>query len=206
MSRLYGKRMTGNRPAQPRRQASPDNGVGQRGFTLIECMIVLAILGIIVGIASNSLVDILPRHRLKSAAMDVRQDILKARMEAVKRSSFCTMAFNQNLGGTTWDYIIFEDTNGTADLEYQSNETLLVKRNMDEYKSGVRIDTSASGTGGDGVSFGDNGSGDPAMGFNYRGLPRNSAMLSGSGAVFLTNNRGETRRISVNPAGLVVIE
>jgi prepilin-type N-terminal cleavage/methylation domain-containing protein len=177
----------------------------QVGLTMIECMIVLAIVGIIVGVAGTSLMNILPRHRLNSAASEVRQDILQARMEAVKSSSFCTLVFDQSVGGTTFDYIVFQDSNGTADLEYQAGEPVLLRGDMSNYKSGVRIDTSANGTGGDGVSFGNNDDGKPVLGFNYRGLPRDNSKNFGSGSVFLTNDRGEVKQIQVNPTGRVVI-
>ena len=149
--------------------------------------------------------NILDRHRLQSAASDVRQNLLQARMEAVKSSSFCTLVFDQSVNGTTWDYIVFQDNNGTVDLEYQDGEPILVRVDLSDYKSGVRIDTNAKGTGGDGISFGNNDVGKPALGFNLRGLPRDKAMNFGSGSVFLTNDKGDVMEIQVDPTGRVVI-
>ncbi|MBI3595961.1 MAG: GspH/FimT family pseudopilin [Nitrospirae bacterium] len=55
----------------------------QQGFTLTELLIVMAITGILSGLASVSFISQLPHHRLNSAARDVVSDLRWARQLAL---------------------------------------------------------------------------------------------------------------------------
>lgn len=57
-----------------------------KGFTLLELMIVVAILGILVSIAFPSYQRLLERNRLKEAAEALKSDMQLARTESIKRS------------------------------------------------------------------------------------------------------------------------
>jgi type IV fimbrial biogenesis protein FimT len=58
-----------------------------RGFTIIELMIVLVMVGVMVGLAAPSMRDLLVRTRLKSAASDLHTSLMLARSEAIKRNA-----------------------------------------------------------------------------------------------------------------------
>lgn len=62
------------------------NRQNNAGFTLLEAMIVVAILGILSAIAIPSFQDTIERSRLKQAVEGLKSDMQFARTEAIKRS------------------------------------------------------------------------------------------------------------------------
>lgn len=65
---------------------------GQKGFTLIELMIVIAIIAIVLSLAVPSFNDFFEKNRLKRAAEDVYGLVTKARAEGVVRSADMSVA------------------------------------------------------------------------------------------------------------------
>jgi type IV fimbrial biogenesis protein FimT len=83
-------------------------GDGPVGFTLVELLLVIAILLALAAVATPNLSDWASNQRLKSAARDVVTHFQYARLEAVKRST--TIALTFNYGGPGDDnYTVFVD-------------------------------------------------------------------------------------------------
>lgn len=70
----------------------------QRGFSLIELMIVVSIIGVLATIAAPSLRSLAAGQRVKMAAFDLYTDLTLARSEAIKRNANVTITRN----GTNW--------------------------------------------------------------------------------------------------------
>ncbi len=72
------------------------NGVktARCGFTVIELLVVLAVMGLTIGVAVPSFLSWLPGLRLSSAARQVATDLQLARMRAISQNSATTVTFN----------------------------------------------------------------------------------------------------------------
>lgn len=99
----------------------------QIGFTLIELMITIAVLGVVISLAAPSFRALLASNRAYSASMDISSALMHARSEAVRRATRITVCKSSDTGnasptcnsGTTWGsgWLIFVDgaTAGTVD-------------------------------------------------------------------------------------------
>jgi type IV fimbrial biogenesis protein FimT len=64
----------------------------ERGFTLVEAMVVVAILAVVVGIGAPEFSRFIADQRLRATATDLVASLLVARSEAIKRNADVTLA------------------------------------------------------------------------------------------------------------------
>jgi len=89
------------------------------GFTLLEMLITLSILGILAVMAVPSLMDTVNRMAVTSASRSINTALSLARSEAVKRGrnvAICPSASGTDCAAGSWSagWIVFVDANGDA--------------------------------------------------------------------------------------------
>jgi prepilin-type N-terminal cleavage/methylation domain-containing protein len=173
----------------------------KNGFTLIELLITFVILGIATSIAIPGFSRWMPAYRLKSAARDVFSNFQLAKLTSIRSNSYCAITFNQAIGGTNYDYVVYVDSDNY--LEYDAGEDIITKVLWTDYK-GVSFDITQGG--GDGLTFANNDDGLPSIAFTPTGLPKNNSGGFGAGSVFLTNPNGKAIKVVISSAGNIRIE
>jgi prepilin-type N-terminal cleavage/methylation domain-containing protein len=73
-----------------------------KGFTLIEMLTVIAILGILLAIAAPSFTVYFEKYRAKRAAETINAFFVNAKSEAIKRNTAVRAVFTVSGGGATW--------------------------------------------------------------------------------------------------------
>lgn len=196
---------------------------GQRGFTLVEVMMAVAILAIIGAIATPVLLQSLPNMRLRSAARDIYSAMMRTKVEAIQRGENVTLLFNSPLpggspGGT---YTMFVD-NGDNDSNNDGVDDVVGGVANNQVRDGaelllmtvtlpdrVTFDPAAADPDGnsDGVSFISNN----ALIFSPRGIPVNNTGGLGAGTVGLraVDANGVTvrqRSVTISNSGRVRVQ
>jgi prepilin-type N-terminal cleavage/methylation domain-containing protein len=70
------------------------NAPNNKGFTLIETLIIVIIIGILSAIAAPSYLGMLNRNKVNDALVKVRGALQEAQREAIRKSKTCTVTLN----------------------------------------------------------------------------------------------------------------
>ncbi len=89
-------------------------GQGEKGFSLVELMVTLAILGIMVGIATAAILTSMPEMRLNSAVRELLVDVRRARSAAAKEG---VPYFLCATGNTTYEVARIDDVDTATDCD-----------------------------------------------------------------------------------------
>ncbi len=178
----------------------------QRGFTLVEVIIVLVIIAILSAIALPLLSRYIPNMRLAGAARDIYSTMMQAKTEALQRSEDVTILFDS----PNKQYVMFLDNGaggGVANNRVRDGGEVAIITETPLPK-GISYDPAV---GGDGVTL----AGESLV-FTPRGIPVSATASPGSftlgaGTVGLraTDAAGVTirqRSVVVSSAGRITIQ
>ncbi len=149
----------------------------QKGFTLIELIIVIAVIGIMTAITIPNFLSWLPQYRLKSAARDLYSNMQRAKIGAIGSNKKWAIVFNA-------DARTYEVCSGKGpDNSWGGTNDVVKKIILSDYGSGV--------------TFGKGSASDPIGGtfgndFITYSSPKNVVVMNSrgtgnSGYVYLTN-------------------
>lgn len=169
---------------------------GEKGVTLIELAVVMAIVGIMALFMAPAIGEWLDNFRIRQAAREISSDLQFARMKAISTGQYCTVAFNAN------GYVIFPDYDKDLKLDAGNETNDILKVSLLE--PNISFDTAqGGGTGIDCPVV----NGQPAIAFDRSGLPRdNAGRLGNSASIYIQNTKNKKRQqITISPSGRISI-
>ncbi|MCJ7459104.1 MAG: GspH/FimT family pseudopilin [candidate division Zixibacteria bacterium] len=93
----------------------------QKGFSLIEMMIVVVLVGVMSALAVGKFDKFFRQQRLKSAGRDLRSDLRLARSYAVSRRAQYGIYFDQNAR----QYVLFKDVVNPSNYTYDVGDSVV---------------------------------------------------------------------------------
>lgn len=116
------------------------------GFSLLEVLVVMALLAVLLSLAVPDLLGVRQRHQMQSRAEHLQSSLMWARSEALRRQQRVTVCVRQanlahgagdgcDLAGT-WDqgWVVFVDNNGNA-LRDGSETVLMLEPALADFMS-----------------------------------------------------------------------
>jgi len=160
------------------------------GFTLVEIMVTIAVIGITLAFASPNIVSFIQNYRISTQTNNLLADLQLARNNSVSqgaRASVCTSTNGTTCSGSDWSAgrIVFVDANGNGAVDAATDTILRVSEALSTGNTIVATNLSTAGI----------------IQFRPSGL---ASGVTGGGATFkLCDDRTGAfgRTVSVSPTG-----
>jgi len=165
------------------------------GFTLVELMIVMSIIGILSSIAVPKFMGSLNRSRLTEASLDIFGTIQQSRTLAAKMNRNIVVAFDIGLG--TYTAFVNDDGTDTTDSDNDS-----IPDGAENWTVDLTEKVVARGEMPKNIILNSaNFNGNPFFMFDNKGLPYDNTGALTSGSVQVSNVTGSQRTISLLMSG-----
>ncbi len=167
-----------------------DREVKQRGFSIIELLIIIAIISIIMGVAYNWIINLVANQRLKNAADMLMNDLSKAKTMSVSGRYMWGVYLSPGENC----YLIFEDRDASCNITGTVNASCNYSGTADvvsrvDLPPGVVVDTGSS------------------VVFDRKGYPRNDGCGVGPVTITLRSTvTGSRRSIYITSFGRIRYE
>ncbi len=93
------------------------NKHNRNGFTLIEVIIVIAILGIGLAFAIPNIMDMGVKGQLRTAVRQLKDQMAQARITAIETNAQTLIAFDPFVDGVITSYQIVQDADGDCEID-----------------------------------------------------------------------------------------
>ncbi len=167
-----------------RRSTSPSPA--RAGFSLVELMVTVAVLGIIAAIATPSMVDMIDRKRAVGAVEEAYSLLHMARSEAIKQSRTTRVTMSEGAAGS-WLIGLSHGSGACTDAndcKILESGTGVTRMSDPSRYPGVKLAASQA-----------------TFAFNPRGLA--SGIAVDGATLDFTSQRGWTARLALNPIGRI---
>lgn len=158
----------------------------QSGFTALELLVTIGIIGILAAITIPGFMTWLPNYRLKGAARDIYSNLQLAKMGAIRSNADRTITFGPGAGAYT-----------------RSDGTRVTVVTLSEYGSGIGYGQGKATQGVDGEAFGNHvtyATPDDIASFNPRGIGNNE------GYIYISNSKGTAYAVGSRLSGVIFLK
>ena len=152
----------------------------KKGFSLVELMVVIAIIGIIAAISSLNLVTGLPKYRLKRASRNITSRLREARSKAIKTNSTVIVQFDTDKNSYSINGKIYPDKGENTKNALSSYYGSGLSFDRGNYKAGSSVTFHGK-----------------RVTFNSRGI------CPSLGSIYVSNNEGDVNKIAISRAGKI---